>query len=830
MGEKITIADLNGNGDALKEASTRPVEEGRPLDNGASEKLSEFELPEEIKSAYLDRVKNRGKGEINLKRWLKEAEEMVVKKEKELSQTLTDQESSDLVVDFLEKKSPIMKNVIEKMSTIEVVEADSGAPETTPSLPLPKKEKISPEDDGQETVCLSAGEFRKKFGKFCGKNFFRGEGEDRNWKYVSSREYDPKAGMVVVWYGFSHDNKKKQKTISYDELEKELEGYAPELGARKMKIEKGKKKGAEKIKKWNANIENTDDYTPTQMAALHTMSKLKDVSELHAETEEKGNEVFAQKTRELWKEFQVHGRVSYDKNGKVIFKAETDLDGQGALKLLKLAGIDVSDVKYENHEEYRKGGLTLDASGRHGVVTPDQGESTIIDHHAKESRRDSSTTKFTYEMLIELGLLKEDEELKKFVELVTDDDNERYSDEEVEELFNPKTKKFSKTLIGLSKYLTADQVFDLLKDDENYKKPLSADILKKVKGCDPLTKDEKTLEEFSLEVKKRIENSEKAIERMKEAGFEIDSGEENFGKILIDTGRIKIVGRGDREGYSNKVSEGFLPVRAAGYGANIIWVPEQDRFKIFTKKPLDGIEFSQGFNVRGSFWNKPGNDKEKLVVTLEEILSKLCGKPVKIDGKLQAAMEEEKKQRAAALEEIEKNKQLMADFENKIDPAQFDEKIYGKVSAEKAKELANQLKAILAGEIGKGKKFPDWNKKKSSLIGEKGIGKKIDIFLAKMEKIKAEKEKEVSPEKKELSETEKAYVEAYVEFAKDYIEEAREYYSEGNGFSPASISAMLKGEEEKFWNHEFLAIVIENQRIREENVPLVIEEVKKQIQ
>lgn len=726
----------------------------------------------------------------------------------------------------------------------EVSELEKKEDISVEDIPVSEKKIIPPEptpEAEQETAHLSVKEFRKKFGKFCSKNFFRGEGEDRNWKYISSREYDPATGMVVVWYGFSNDSKKKQKTIPYDDLEKELEGYVPERGARRTNIRRGKNKNTEKDKKfepeednlpekkWNANIENADEYTPAQVAALHTMSKIKDFSELHAETEVEGNDVFVQKTRELWKKLAVHGRIAYDKDGKITVEAETDLDGQGALKLLELAGFDVSDVKYLNHNEYRRGGVTVDASGRYGVVTPDKGESLIDDHHAKESKRDSSATKFAYEMLVELGLLKEDEKLKKLVELVTDGDNELYYDGEVKELFNPKTKKFSSTLIGLLKYLTADQVLEILKDNEDYKKPLPDAILKKIKGHDPLTKDEKTLKEFSLEVKKRIGNAEKAIEEMIKSGFEIDSGEENFGKILIDTGRIKTVGKGDRAGYANKVSEGFLPVRAAGYGANIIWIPEQDRFKIFTKKPLGKIEFDQGFNVRGSFWNKPGNDKEKLVVTLEEILSKLCGKPVKIDGKLQEAMEEEKKQRAVVLEEIEENKKLMAEFENKIDPAKFDEKIYGKENLEIAEKLKSEVDKILAGEIGKGKDFPDWNKKKASLIGARGIGKKVDAFLKEMEKIKAEKEKERSPEKKELSETEKAYVEAYAKFAKGYLEEAKEYYSEGNGFSPASIPAMLKGEEEKFWNHEFLAIVIENQRIREGNVPLVIEEVKKQI-
>lgn len=707
------------------------ISNGEPSGNiEQPKKVSEFELPE-IRAAYLDRVKDKNKGKINYDRWMKAFPEKVAKEEDRLGREMTEEESSDYAMDFLEKKSPIMKEVIDEMTAITGVGVSD--PKENKNLPVLEEDKLlSPEE----------------------------------------RERIRKVNMV-------------------------------------------------------------------RAAAEHTLSKIGNYTDLYAGengtvgTKEEADKKFIEKTRELWKEFATHGRISYNEKGEQTIKLETDLDGQGFLKLLNLAGFDTSNVKYLGHDEnaYRIGGFTGDTSRRHGMTTPDSGKSLIADHHAKESRRNSSTTKFTYEMLIEFGLLKKDETLDKFVDFVTDDDNQLFYDDEVKKLFNS-NKGYARTLIGLSKYLTAEQILEILKDNNEYKKPLPPSLLEKIKGHDPKTGKEKTLKDFSVGLGKMMEHSEKAIEGMSAAGFEIESGKENFGKILIDTGKLKIVGKGDKEGYANKIPlyEGFLPARKAGYGAYIIYVPEHDRFKVLTKKPLGEIEFSQGIPIRGSFWNKPGNDKQKLTVTLEEILSKLCGKPVKIDGKLQAAMEEEKKQRAVILEEIEENKKLMAEFEKKIDPAKFDEKIYGKENLETANKLKSEVDKILTGEIGKGENFSDWKKKKSSLTGVRGIGKKIDAFLIKMEKIKAEKEKKGSSEKKELSETEKAYIAAYVEFAKDYMEEAKEYYSEGNGFSPASISAMLKGEEEKFWNHEFLAIVIENQRIREENVPLVIEEVKKQIQ
>ena len=59
---------------------------------------------------------------------------------------------------------------------------------------------------------------------------------------------------------------------------------------------------------------------------------------------------------------------------------------------------------------------------------------------------------------------------------------------------------------------------------------------------------------------------------------------------------------------------------------------------------MGDISFAEGFLVRECFWNIPGSDV-KTNITLEEVLSKLCGKKVKIDGKLEEAIEKENKER-----------------------------------------------------------------------------------------------------------------------------------------------------------------------------------------
>lgn len=583
-----------------------------------------------------------------------------------------------------------------------------------------------------------------------------------------------------------------------------------------------------KIKKWNEGMD-IKDATPAQLAALHTMSKIKDYSELHAETEKEGNELMLELTKKFWKEFAVHGTPVPDGKGGMKIESKTDLDGEGFIEILKQAGFDTSKISYIAHKEYLPGGFTGDASGRHGISTPDGGESLIGDHHAKESDRTTSATKFAYEMLVDFGLLKKDNEvLKKFVDLVTDQDNENYTDKEIKYLFDSKDKRFPRTIIGLSKYLTTDQILALLEKNGDYKKALPSGVLKKVDGCDPVTKQKKTLEEFSKEVTKRILASEKYVRETSDAGFEINSGDENFGKILIDTGRIKAVGNGEKEGYANKIGEGFLPVRAAGYGAYIVYIPEQKRFKILTKKPLGEIEFDQGFNVRGSFWYKPGNDGKEITVTLEDILSKLCGRKVAIEGKLQEAMDKDKEQKNIFQENIKKNNELITELRGKINPTNFDEKIYEKKYREEAESLRNQLEKIAATKIGsknRGEEFMQWEQKVRAI---NGMEKSINLFLKRMERVKSGNEPEESIEKKELSEKEREYISAYVTFVENVKLDMQKHFSEENGYDAADIPVSMQAEEKRFWSYVLPNKLKENDKISEENIPLAMEEIKKQ--
>ena len=50
----------------------------------------------------------------------------------------------------------------------------------------------------------------------------------------------------------------------------------------------------------------------SRRAALITLARLENYRELWAETEQAGDELFLEKTRELWKDLVVHGKLGVD--------------------------------------------------------------------------------------------------------------------------------------------------------------------------------------------------------------------------------------------------------------------------------------------------------------------------------------------------------------------------------------------------------------------------------------------------------------------------------------------------------------------------------------
>ncbi len=331
-------------------------------------------------------------------------------------------------------------------------------------------------------------------------------------------------------------------------------------------------------------------------AAEITIARVSDYSELAADTEQEGDKQFIKKTRELWREFAVHGITRVDaKTKQTTILPFTDLDGKSSMLMLKLAGIDVKDVKYVAPSSSVEGRINLDTGDKEGLVIEDGGKTAFMDHHAPESGSDSSATKVAYETLIKLGLLKREEHLDKLVEFVTQVDTGSY----------PRTKEDFKnsylTVLGLQRFIDPSDLVDYFKDGRSPTKLLSLVGLQRM-----------GLVGRSKEQKKIVDSSLARLAEMDKDGMVVDS--DRYGRIVIDLGKT--------------VGAGFDAARGYGCGAYVIWNPKEQNFFINTAGPLNE-EFPQGRKVRENMWIKPLHDKTPLTVKLSDVLNAMT------DGKVQ---------------------------------------------------------------------------------------------------------------------------------------------------------------------------------------------------
>lgn len=364
-------------------------------------------------------------------------------------------------------------------------------------------------------------------------------------------------------------------------------------------------------------------------AAWHTLYQLVEsddftFEDLNGADPAERNRKFVELTRKLWKKFAVHEKA--------------DLDAYSWLYLLEKAGmpVDTSDLKkmsnvsFVPQGEYAQEGVTGDSGMKEGISAGDGGKWLVGDHHAPWSERGSSATKFLYELLIDLGFLEKTGAMDRFVELVTKWDNADFSSDERKQVL----PNYWRSLYGLSYRMHPKDVFELLERGQDPSEPLSEEYLKS-HTClvDKWSKQtEQSLFELSAHMKQQMYRGRVGIRTLEDrtyGGFTFDTGEERFGKILIDTGKLyqkgKHYNRIPGENNSNQ-----LQVFEKGYGAYLIWSPEQESFVLFTEKKMEDDLLPQGINVRGHMWLKPKVDKSDLTITLENILTKLAGKNVVI--------------------------------------------------------------------------------------------------------------------------------------------------------------------------------------------------------
>lgn len=340
--------------------------------------------------------------------------------------------------------------------------------------------------------------------------------------------------------------------------------------------------------------------------AAITLARVRSFNELWAPTKQEGNLKFAEKTREVWRQFAVHGVFGVDKkSGQKTILNFTDLDGKCALGLLKLAGINTDDVIYVAPGAHIEGRINLDTGNKHGVVVEDGGKTAFFDHHTDDSGRDTSATKIVYEVLATTGLLERRKYLTEFVDFVTKVDN-GISPAEVRGYFDS-----YKTIFGLRKFMKFDQFVKFFRAQRKPEEILNSGDLKWL-----------GLEKRSEQLKEEIERSKRAIEELEKEGFTLDI--EKYGKVVIDIDK--------------KIPHGFNAVRGLGFTGYVIWAPKEGSFFVSTSVPLEA-SFAQGRKIRQTMWIKPRHDTEPLRVNLKEILNELSGGTFEPQRKLKEYLE-----------------------------------------------------------------------------------------------------------------------------------------------------------------------------------------------
>ncbi len=372
----------------------------------------------------------------------------------------------------------------------------------------------------------------------------------------------------------------------------------------------------EKIKTKEPEVE----IETARKVSLITLARVDKYEDLNALTEQNGNEKFLEKTRELWKEFAVHGVYGKDAEGKPVILNYTDLDGKCALALLNLAHINTKNVKYVKSGEHIPGMINIDTGDKHGLVIEDEGKTAFFDHHAKESGRDTSATKLVYEALTSVGLLESTWGIKKLVEFVTQVDNGEYPDA------GEKYKDSYNTVYGLRNFIQPDKLIDYLARGKSPDENLSDEDLTKL-GRKPKEGKPPELITRSKDRKETIEKSREKIGEMENDGFVLKS--EKHGTIVVDTGKPKPIGWDAVQGY--------------GGNTYIIWSPADNSFFISADHPLK-VSFPQGRAVRETMYIKPRGG-EPLDVDLKDILFELTDGEYpdkrKPEGKLKEFLDDE---------------------------------------------------------------------------------------------------------------------------------------------------------------------------------------------
>ncbi len=303
---------------------------------------------------------------------------------------------------------------------------------------------------------------------------------------------------------------------------------------------------------------------------------------------------FEELTFKLWKKFAVSGKFKTDKEGNVYINNLSDTDGEGALALLKMAGVDTSHVKYVAPGKHLEDYINIDTGNQDGVVASLDNKTAFFDHHGKRSVNDTSSTELVYKSLTGLGLLEKTPALDKAVKLITQEDNRSFPNEE--KYFK---EHWHHTVLGLIQYIQLPKLVKFFEEGGSPTDILNESQLQSL-----------GLLEKSREVKKRVKASLEAMEQIRQKGFVLHS--KKYGDIAVDIGK--------------RANIGFVAAKALGMDGYIIWSPKTQSFFVSTNKPMD-IKLAQGQQIRETMWIKPAKniDGQDLEISLQDIVNELNG-------------------------------------------------------------------------------------------------------------------------------------------------------------------------------------------------------------
>jgi len=354
-----------------------------------------------------------------------------------------------------------------------------------------------------------------------------------------------------------------------------------------------------------------------------TADRVKDPKELEANTPEERQEKFLAKSREVWRQFAVHGISITDKfTGRQKLLNRTDLDGAASLGIFKMAGFDVSDIQYVKPGEKVPGRIMVDTGYESGLVVEDNG-TVFFDHHGKDSNRASiSAAKLVYRVLAETGFLERTPALDALTKFITQVDNQTHPDLKTKEFW----ENSDKTILGLYRFMDFDHLLQFFQDGHSATDILSDDELKKyspmVQGQGKDAPPEYKLLKAKVEQRRNIDQSKAKLQELEQDGFVVNT---KFGRIVVDIGK--------------KLQGGQLATRAYGYDGYLIYNPEANSFFLGINRGKLDFDPPQGVIVRDTMWIKPA-DKEPLSAVLKDIINVIGVEDARPSGKLKEFIEQ----------------------------------------------------------------------------------------------------------------------------------------------------------------------------------------------